>query len=91
VPALCRRIRLETELSTLDTDYLVIGSGAVRPSMFHFATTSTGEIESLRRITQVIRQGRVRAIDAQGLTLAQGRFEMPALDTLYIDCTASRR
>ena len=62
---------------------------AVRPSMFHFATMSTGEIESLRRITQVIRQGRVQTIDAQGLTLAQGCFEMPAEGTLYIDCTAS--
>jgi len=63
--------------------------GSVRPSMFHFATMSTGEIEALRRITQVIRQGRVLAIDAQGLTLAQGRVEMPADGTLYIDCTAS--
>jgi hypothetical protein len=61
---------------------------SVRPGMFHFATMSTGEIETLRRITQVIRLGRVMAIDGQGLTLDQGRVEMPA-GTLYIDCTAS--
>lgn len=62
---------------------------SMRPSMFHFATISNGEVEVLRPITQVIRQGRVKAIDAQGLTLSQGRFEIPAVGTLYIDCTAS--
>jgi hypothetical protein len=61
---------------------------SVRPTMFHYATMSTGEIEVLRRITQVIRQGRVQAIDAQGLVLDRGRVGMPA-GTLYIDCTAS--
>ena len=62
---------------------------AVRPSMFHFATMSTGEIETLRRITQVIRLGRVKAIDAEGLLMEQGRVSMAADGTLYIDCTAS--
>ena len=62
---------------------------AVRPSMFHFATMSIGEIETLRRITQVIRQGWVKAINAHGLVMDQGRVPMQADGTLYIDCTAS--
>ncbi|MDP1742036.1 NAD(P)-binding protein [Polaromonas sp.] len=61
---------------------------SLRPGMFHYATMSTGEIEVLRRITQVIRMGRVQAIDSQGLVLDQGRVDMDA-GTLYIDCTAS--
>jgi hypothetical protein len=60
----------------------------VKPEMFHYATISVGEVEQLRKITQVIRQGRVQAIDAEGLMLERGRVAMPA-GTLYIDCTAS--
>jgi hypothetical protein len=60
----------------------------VQPSMFHYATMSKGEIEELRKITNVIRMGRVQAIDASGLTLDQGHVAMDA-NTLYIDCTAS--
>jgi hypothetical protein len=61
---------------------------AQRPRMFHYATLSEGEVQLLRRITQVIRLGRVLAIDASGLQLEQGRVALPA-DTVYIDCTAS--
>jgi hypothetical protein len=60
----------------------------VRPSMFHYATISDGEVAELRRITQVIRMGRVQRIDAGGMTLDGGQVQMPA-GTLYIDCTAS--
>jgi hypothetical protein len=59
-----------------------------RPTMFHFATISTGEVEMLRRITQVIRKGRVKGIDAAGLQFESGLHAMPA-DALYVDCTAS--
>jgi hypothetical protein len=62
---------------------------SVRPGMFHFATIASGEVDALRRITQVIRQGRVRAIEADGLVMDRGRVAMPADGTLYIDCTAS--
>ena len=59
-----------------------------RPRMFHYATMSEGEVQLLRQITQVIRKGRVQAIEADALVLDQGREAMDA-GTLYIDCTAS--
>jgi hypothetical protein len=58
------------------------------PGMFHYATLSEGEVQCLRQITQVIRKGRVQAVTAQGLRLAQGDEALPR-GTLTIDCTAS--
>jgi hypothetical protein len=59
-----------------------------KPTMFHYATISTGEIDELRRITNVIRMGRVQAIEPDALVLDGGRVVMDP-DTLYVDCTAS--
>lgn len=59
-----------------------------KPSMFHYATISAGEVEQLRTVTQVIRKGRVNAIDVTGLELVDGRVAM-APGTVYVDCTAS--
>ncbi len=59
-----------------------------KPRMFHYATISEGEIKLLQKISQVIRKGRVQAIEEEALVLAQGRITMPA-NTLYINCTAS--
>lgn len=59
-----------------------------RPTMFHYATMSEGEVALLRRIQQVIRLGRVTAIEPELLVLQQGRVAMHP-DTLYIHCTAS--
>ena len=61
---------------------------ARKPSMFHFATISKGEVELLRTIHNVIRLGRVQSIEADAVVLDQGRVPLPA-DTLCIDCTAS--
>ncbi|MES2634468.1 MAG: NAD(P)-binding protein [Pseudomonadota bacterium] len=61
---------------------------AQTPTMFHYATISTGEVQLLRTITQVIRKGRVLAIERDAMVLEQGRVEMDP-DTLYVDCTAS--
>jgi hypothetical protein len=61
---------------------------SVTPTMFHYATMSTGEIEQLARIKNVIRQGRVTQINAQGIVCEQGQTSFPA-NTLYVDCTAS--
>ena len=61
---------------------------SVRPQMFHYATISTGEVETLRRITDVIRHGRVRAIEAGGLRFDDA-FVPVEPGALYIDCTAS--
>ena len=58
------------------------------PTMFHYATISEGEVQILRQITQVIRKGRVHAIESDAMVLEQGRQAMPR-GTLYIDCSAS--
>ena len=58
------------------------------PTMFHYATTSRGEVDLLRSITRVIRMGRVQAIEPDALVLDSGRVAMTA-GTLYVDCTAS--
>ncbi len=58
------------------------------PTMFHYATISTGEIAELRKITDVIRKGRVQSIDGSGLTLDGGHAAITP-GALYIDCTAS--
>lgn len=60
----------------------------VRPQMFHYATVSTGEVEVLRTIADVIRHGRVRAIEAGGLRFDEA-FVPVGEGALYIDCTAS--
>jgi len=61
---------------------------SVRPQMFHYATVSAGEVEVLRRITDVVRLGRVRAIEAGGLRFDEA-FVPVAAGALYVDCTAS--
>lgn len=58
------------------------------PTMFHLATLSEAEVEVLRRIRDVVRLGRVTAIDAGGMQLQQGRVDVEP-GALYIDCTAS--
>ncbi len=58
------------------------------PSMFHYATISTGEVALLRKIERVVRLGRVRSIDGGGMTLDEGRVAV-APGALYIDCTAT--
>jgi hypothetical protein len=59
-----------------------------RPTMFHLATVSPGEVELLRRIRNVVRLGRVQALEAGRMVLDQGTVSTTT-DTLFIDCTAS--
>ncbi len=62
---------------------------SVKPEMFHYATISLGEVDQLRRINDVIREGRVERIEPDRLIMQNGA-EIPAdPDTLYIDCTAT--
>jgi hypothetical protein len=58
------------------------------PTMFHFATVSKGEIAMLQRIKNVIRMGRVQALEPTNMVLDKGNVAMES-GTLYIDCTAS--
>ena len=46
------------------------------PTMFHYATLSTGEVDLLRKIQRVIRKGRVQAIVADAMMLDQGTVFM---------------
>lgn len=58
------------------------------PTMFHFATLSPAEAEVLRRIRNVVRLGRVRALEAQRMRLDRGELAVEP-GTLFVDCTAS--
>jgi hypothetical protein len=60
----------------------------VMPAMYHGATAAMGEVEALRTIKDIARLGRVRKIEPDRITLDGGEIGA-ALDTLYIDCTAS--
>jgi len=59
-----------------------------KPSMFHYATMSKGEIAILRKISTVIRLGHVQAVERDALVLTQSRVALPG-NTVCIDCTAS--
>jgi NAD(P)-binding Rossmann-like domain len=74
------RLEASGQMLRIDRDHI--------PRMFHYATISEGEVALLRQIKNVIRMGRVQAIDANGLSLDGGQLSMDA-QTLYIDCTAS--
>ena len=58
------------------------------PTMFHFATVTPAEVAVLRRIRNVVRMGRVQAVNADHMVLAQGRVAVEP-GALFIDCTAS--
>jgi hypothetical protein len=58
------------------------------PGMFHLATVAPGEVEVLRRIRDVVRLGRVRALESGRMVLDDGEVAV-APGTLFVDCTAS--
>ncbi len=60
----------------------------VTPTMFHYATMSQGEVETLRQIGDVVRLGRVVSIAPDAMRLQQGSLPVEP-DTLFVDCTAS--
>jgi hypothetical protein len=59
-----------------------------KPTMFHYATVSKGEIAILQRIKNVVRMGRVQALELGNIVLDGGNKAIDA-KTLFIDCTAS--
>lgn len=59
----------------------------VKPEMFHYATISEGEVALLRKITKILRHGRVQAIKPGTMVFADCTETVPA-DALFIDCTA---
>ncbi|MDG1905869.1 MAG: hypothetical protein P8I38_09610 [Arenicella sp.] len=58
-----------------------------RPKMYHGATVSQDEITELRKVTNVVRLGRVKHINPTSIELEQGSVDAKA-DALYIDCSA---
>ncbi|MCA0241561.1 MAG: NAD(P)/FAD-dependent oxidoreductase [Proteobacteria bacterium] len=60
----------------------------VEPTMYRCCTVTQDELTALRTITDVVRLGRLRAIEPTRLELDRG--SLPAVaDTLYIDCSAA--
>ncbi len=60
---------------------------AVMPDMYRCAIASAGEVALLRQVTNVVRKGRVKAIDRARIALDAGEIETPP-DALYINCSA---
>lgn len=59
----------------------------VQPTMYRCATVTQAELEQLRRITNIIRNGRVRRIEENILVLDSGTAPTTPT-TLHIDCSA---
>ncbi|MCZ4315897.1 NAD(P)-binding protein [Comamonadaceae bacterium G21597-S1] len=74
-------LRLEAagQLLRLDPDVL--------PTMYRCATVSREELAQLRRIRDVVRLGRVTAIEAERIVLEHGTVPAEA-DWLYVHCSA---
>lgn len=60
---------------------------AVWPTKFRCATVNRQEIESLRRVKDVVREGRVRRVARGRLELEGGELSVPG-ETVFVDCTA---
>ncbi len=67
--------------------YMLRIDPSVTPEMYHYAVISEGEIALLRRITRVIRTGRVTGITPGALHFGEAVHAVPD-DALFIDCTA---
>lgn len=79
VAGLFRHLEMSGQLVRIDTD--------VEPTMYRCATISTSELEALRRIENVVRLGRVRAIGSDRIVLEGGEVPSDARQVL-VDCTA---
>lgn len=59
----------------------------VEPKMYRCSTVTQDELDQLRRITDVVRLGRVQRIDIDRIVLDDG-VVLTSPDTAHIDCTA---
>lgn len=62
--------------------------GDVWPTMQHCGTVTTFELDAVRRVEDVVRLGRVSALEIGSITLQHGVHQVPAT-ALHVDCTAS--
>lgn len=60
---------------------------SVDPTMYRCAILSQAELAELRRISGVVRMGRVQSVEPGRITLDAGTVEVPE-SAVYIDCTA---
>ena len=74
------RLEAEGELARIDP--------SVTPGAYHCAILSDGELAELRRITDVVRLGRVRSIRATELDLVLGTIEARP-GSCYVDCSTA--
>ncbi len=79
VQDLLLRLEAAGQLLRLDPD--------VMPTMYRCATISKDELAQLRRIRQVVRLGRVTAIESDRIVLTDGTVPA-APDWLYVHCSA---
>lgn len=59
----------------------------VEPTMYRCATVTEAELDQLRRIDDVVRLGRVHAIETDQVALDRGTFPTGP-EVLHVDCTA---
>lgn len=59
----------------------------VRPTMYHSATVSRGELKLLRQVGNVIRKGHLRRVGKHRMAFAAGESIADA-NAVYVDCTA---
>jgi hypothetical protein len=76
-------LRLEKAGNMLRIDQTVM------PSMYHYATISTGEAAQLASIHNVIRNEKVKNISISNILMQSGEKHLMPDKTLYIDCTAT--
>jgi cation diffusion facilitator CzcD-associated flavoprotein CzcO len=60
---------------------------SVRPTMYRCATITTAELDQLRRVTQIVRLGRVTAIETDRIVMTEGSVPTTPT-TIHVDCTA---
>jgi hypothetical protein len=80
VDDLFRRLEACGQLTRIDPD--------VEPTMYRCATVSQIELDSLRSIENVIRQGRVRHVGTDEIVLDEGSIATDR-DQVHVDCTAA--
>jgi hypothetical protein len=80
LPDLFARLERDEVLLRLDP--------AVEPTAYKCAIVSPGELAVLRRIRDVVRLGRVRALEPGRIVLEGGTLSAPP-GTVYVDCSAS--
>ena len=71
-----------------DRGLLVRIDKSVEPTMYRCAVVSQAELGQLRRVEDVVRLGRLQAVELTKIILDHGALHADP-DTLYVDCSAS--